>query len=91
MDSQRVSGDSSRVDELERRLDMMEDRQSALERSRAVMKAVVPAETRRHMRAAWRENLLAVRSLLDTWIGRLADSPDDDQPAGNERENIPID
>lgn len=39
----RMSGDSGRIDELERRLDMMEDRQSALERSRAVVNAMVPA------------------------------------------------
>ena len=90
MDSQRVSGDSTRVDDLERRLDMMEDRQGALERSRQVMKAVVPAETRRHMRAAWRENLLAVRSLLDSWIDRLADGSDDDTES-HDRESIPID
>jgi len=78
------------MDDLERRLDMMEDRQSALERSRAMVNAVVPAETRRHMRAAWRENLLAVRSLLDAWIDRF--DGDDSKPAVEEgRESIPID
>lgn len=90
MDSQRDSADNGRMHDLERRLDEMEDRQSALERSRQVVKAMVPAQTRQHMRAAWRENLLAVRSLLDTWIDRLDDKPaagvDDDG-----RESIPID
>ena len=71
MDSQRDSADSGRINDLERRLGLVEVRQGAIERSREVMKVVVPAETRRHMRAAWRENLLAVRSLLDTWIDRL--------------------
>jgi len=78
------------MNDLERRLGLVEVRQGALERSREVMSVVMPAETRRHMRAAWRENLLAVRSLLDTWIDRLdenrADTVDDDG-----RESIPID
>lgn len=82
--------DSQRMEELERRLDMMEDRQSGLERSRALMNSMVPSETRRHMRAAWRENLLAVRSLLDTWIDRL-DGDDSARADDNGRENIPID
>jgi hypothetical protein len=91
MDTQRTGGDSGRMDDLERRLDNMEDRQGALERSREVMNAMVPAETRKHIRAAWRHNLLAVRSLLDVWINRL----DDDaatkaQSNGDGRESIPI-
>jgi len=91
MDSQPTGADSGRVDEIERRLDMMEDRQGALERSREVMKAMVPTETRRHIRAAWRENLLALRSLLDAWIGHLEDgSPADAESADNSRESIPI-
>ena len=81
--------DDQRMADLERRLDMMEDRQSALERSRAVMNAMVPAETRRHLRAAWRENLLAVRSLLDSWIEHFDDAPKDTRDNG--REDIPID
>ena len=89
MDSQRDSADSGRITDLERRLGLVEVRQGAIERSREVMKLVVPAETRRHMRAAWRENLLAVRSLLDTWIDRLDEDRSD--RADNGRESIPID
>ena len=90
MDSQRDSADSGRINDLERRLGLVEVRQGAIERSREVMKVVVPAETRRHMRAAWRENLLAMRSLLDTWIDRLDDNgPDAADDDG--RESIPID
>ena len=92
MASQQDSADNGRMHQLERRLDSMEDRQSAIERSRQVMKSIVPAETRQHMRAAWRENLLAVRSLLDTWIDLLDDKPSaagDDADDG--RETIPID
>jgi hypothetical protein len=52
---------------------------------------MVPAETRRHIRAAWRENLLAVRSLIDFWASRLEEGKGSDQSTtGNGRENIPI-
>jgi hypothetical protein len=78
------------VEELERRLDMMELRQTAMERSRQVVNAMLPSETRKHARAAWRENLLAVRSLLDSWIDRLEDKPASDV-MDDGRENIPID
>ena len=90
MDSQRDSADNGRIHDLEHRLDEMEERQSAIERSRQVMKAMLPAETRKHVRAAWRENLLAVRSLLDNWIDRLDDKPETDADDDG-RETIPID
>lgn len=90
MDSRPRNGNGGRLDEFERRLDRMEDRQSALERSRAAMNALVPPETRKHLRAAGRENLLAVRSLLDYWIGRLRDESEP-QKEDKGREEIPID
>jgi hypothetical protein len=59
-------------------------------RSKAAMSSIMPDETRRHMRAAWREQLLAVRSLLDHWANRMLDEKaQSEEPAG--RENIPID
>lgn len=77
-----------RIAELEARLDQLEGRRTAVvERSRSAMNSVVPGETRQHLRAAGREQLLAVRSLLDHWIGRLreeSDKPD------RTRENIEI-
>ena len=51
---------------------------------------IVPAETRRHLRAAGRENLLAVRSLLDYWIARLRDDSQGHEPADT-RESIRVD
>jgi hypothetical protein len=91
MDSQRTGADGGgRMEDLERRLDMMELRQSAMERSRQVVNAMLPADTRKHARAAWRENLLALRSLLDNWIDRLDEKPASDAPDDG-RENIPID
>lgn len=80
-----------RIDELERRLDRMETRQGALEKSREMMDTLLPAETRGHLRAAGRENLLALRSLLDHWIEHLREDKKDSAGADNGREKIPID
>jgi hypothetical protein len=77
-----------RMEELERRMEQLEDRRGAMERSRAAMKTVFPSETRRHMRAAGREQLLAVRTLLDHWIRRMDDDPEKPESG---RENIRID
>ena len=78
-----------RISELEQRVDQLEWRRRAGDRSRAVIDSVVPQETRDHLRAAGREQLLAVRSLVDHWIGRLDDrSPGTTSSA---REEIKID
>jgi hypothetical protein len=83
-----VSGDQgARMERLEQRVDQLEWRRRAGERSRALMDNVVPDETRAHLRAAGREQLLAVRSLLDHWIDRL-DRPSSDR--GSDRERIPV-
>ena len=79
-----------RVDELERRMDSLEQRTGMLDRSRAMAGVIVPAETRRHLRAAGRENLLAVRSLLDYWIARLRDDGPRAEPSET-RESIRVD
>ena len=97
--------DDSRMEQIERRVDDLDKRESAMERamdaamtrSRQAMGALVPDETRHHMRASWRHNLLAVRSMLDHWAAQLddgkdvhtdgSDSPDDTSG----RQNIPID
>ena len=80
--------DENRMDRLERRLDDLEDRRSLSDRSRTAMNSVVPPETRQHLRAAGREQLMAVRSLLDYWIARLRDEPEKPESS---RENIRID
>jgi hypothetical protein len=80
-------GQSDRMERLEQRVEQLEWRRRAGERSRAVMDSVVPDETRQHLRAAGREQLLAVRSLLDHWIGKLEKAPS--RRAG--REDIRID
>ena len=84
--------DDERMARLERRLEELDRRNTALERamdrSRAAMDTMIPHETRKHLKAAGREQLLAMRSLLDYWVDRLADKP---EKADNGRENIPID
>ena len=51
----------------------------------ALMDQLFPQETRAHMRAARREQLLAFRSLLDKWIARL-----DEEKPSPKRESIRI-
>jgi hypothetical protein len=50
----------------------------------AVMHNIFPEDARRHLKAAGREQLLAARVYLDSWIRRLDDSAatkDDPAPA----------
>ena len=56
-----------RIKELEARLREMDEDRLRI-RGRALLDEVFPPETRKHMRAAWKEELLAVRSVLDHWI-----------------------
>ena len=77
---------TERLAALERRLAEVEARAAEAEARAggpiglmdAVFAAVLPAEARGHLRAARKEQLLAVRSLVDTWIERVdrkADEP----------------
>jgi hypothetical protein len=105
-DDDRLARLEQRLEELDRRNTSLErTMDKAMDRSRAAMDTIMPNETRRHMRAAWRENLLAVRSLIDFWADRLADEPRGGSPGtsgstgapgsadgdGSGRQNIPID
>jgi hypothetical protein len=96
--------EDDRLERIERRMEDLDRRESALERamdsamtrSRAAVGAVVPDEARSHMRASWRHNLLAVRSMIDHWAEQLNDGRDDhsadaEGSANQGRENIPID
>ena len=96
--------DEGRLDRLEQRLDELDQRSSTMERaletlldrSRQAAEMIVPQKTRSHLRAAGRENLLAVRSLLDFWVNKMgeasAEGSDSDASAEHpSRENIPID
>ena len=96
--------DDSRLNRLEQRLDELDQRSSTMERaleamldrSRQAADIIVPKQTRSHLRAAGRENLLAVRSLLDFWVTKMGEATAEgsDSEASAEhpsRENIPID
>ncbi|HEX8939301.1 MAG TPA: hypothetical protein VF763_03975 [Candidatus Limnocylindrales bacterium] len=72
--------------DLTARLAVLEERLVELERERerertdgleALLGRIFPAEVRGHMRAARKEQLLAVRSMLDHWIDRLDRAPED--------------
>lgn len=55
------------------------------ERTFSLMDQVFPPETRQHLRAARKEQLLAFRSLLDKWIARM-----DEEKATPRREAIRV-
>jgi hypothetical protein len=76
-----------RITELERRLRRGESRESMETAFWAVMRNVFPDETRAHMKAAGREQLLAARSYLDHWIAKLAEKPAVEPPT---RETIEV-
>jgi hypothetical protein len=86
----------ARTDDLETRISELERRQQGGSARResvetafwAVMREVFPAQTRTHMRAAGREQLLAARSYLDHWIAKL-DEKAPEAPAP-EREEIAV-
>lgn len=76
----------ARIKELEARLARLErpaDR--VADQIESVIRTVIPDETRTHMRAAWREQLMALRSFLDRWI----EDDRHDGPAGK-RERIDV-
>lgn len=50
----------------------------------AVMRDLFPQETRKHMKAAGREQLLAARSYLDHWIKKM-DEERAEEPVTRER------
>lgn len=73
----------TRIQELEAKLARLEKRDT--DRIDAALRTVLPDETRTHVRNAFREQLLAMRSILDHWIDK-ADTPDSAAP----RERIKV-
>jgi hypothetical protein len=91
--------DRSRADELEARIGDLERRLHASSGSGssrregietafwAIMRDLFPDETRKHMKAAGREQLMAARSYLDHWVKKM----DEQQPEPPvEREQIAV-
>jgi hypothetical protein len=87
VDDRRNEEMEARIADLEARLRRGERRESIETAFWALMHNVFPEETRRHMKAAGREQLLAARSYLDHWIAKL----DERQAAdGQQRETIEV-
>jgi hypothetical protein len=87
MDEARTGEMEARIGELERQLRRREPRESMETAFWALMRNVFPHETRKHMKAAGREQLLAARSYLDHWIEKMDDKPAVEAPA---RETIEV-
>jgi BMFP domain-containing protein YqiC len=62
---------------------------SPFEAVEAVLGAMLPTEVRGHLRAARKEQLLAVRAMVDAWIERVDRAPGE-RPAHRRRESIPL-
>ena len=71
MDSASNDDLEARIADLERRLPRGERRESVETAFWAIMRNIFPSETRSHMKAAGREQLLAARSYLDHWIAKM--------------------
>ena len=63
----------TRIRDLEDKLLRMEKRDA--DRLNDAIRTVLPDEARGHMRNAFREQLLTVRSILDHWIDKADDAP----------------
>jgi chromatin segregation and condensation protein Rec8/ScpA/Scc1 (kleisin family) len=75
----------ARIKELEERLREMEEERMRW-RGRALVDELIPPETRKHMRAALKEELLAMRSVLDHWI----DKQENGKTGTKRRESISV-
>ena len=73
-----------RIADLERRMPGGERRESMETAFWALMRNVFPSETRKHMKAAGREQLLAARSYLDHWIKKMDEGHGEERPAVRE-------
>ena len=74
----------ARISDLERRVPRGAGRESVEMAFWAIMRNVFPSETRSHMKAAGREQLLAARSYLDHWIARMEAEPAEEEPPARE-------
>ena len=74
MDSSSNDDLEARIADLERRLPRGERRDSVETAFWAIMRNLFPSETRSHMKAAGREQLLAARSYLDHWIAKMEEA-----------------
>jgi hypothetical protein len=87
VDDPRTAQLEARIADLERRLRGGEKRESLETAFWALMRNVFPDETRMHMKAAGREQLLAARAYLDHWISKMEAAHTPEAPA---RETIEV-
>lgn len=73
-----------RVADLERRIRELQQEEGPMGVF-GLMDQLFPPESRRHMRAARKEQLLAFRAVIDKWIARL-----DEEPQTPKREAIRV-
>src|SRR5689334_1740245 len=83
---QRIAALEARLAEMEARAVDAESRGGAglMDAVDALMDSLLPAEVRAHMRAARKEQLLAMRSMVDIWIARVDRKPEDRRRARHE-------
>jgi hypothetical protein len=84
MDDKMTDDLQARIEQLERRTHRWDARASVETAFWAVMRNVFPDETRTHLKAASKEQLLAARSYLDHWIAKMGDAPEADAPEPRE-------
>jgi hypothetical protein len=87
VDDSRTSELETRIADLEARLRRGDRRESVETAFWALMHNVFPEETRKHMKAAGREQLMAARTYLDHWIAKLDEQG---EPAAPQRETIEV-
>src|SRR3954449_2737867 len=76
---QRIAALEERLAEMEARAAEAGDHAGArpMDAIDALLDALLPAEVRGHMRAARKEQLLAIRSMVDIWIARVDRKPEE--------------
>jgi hypothetical protein len=84
MDSASRADLEARIADLERRVPRGERRESVETAFWAIMRNIFPSETRSHMKAAGREQLLAARSYLDHWIAKMDEAHAEEKPPTRE-------
>jgi hypothetical protein len=88
MDNASQADLEARITDLERRMPRGERRESVETAFWAIMRNIFPSETRSHMKAAGREQLLAARSYLDHWIAKMDTEPAEEK--ASTRESIEV-
>jgi hypothetical protein len=85
MDNDRNAELEARIADLERRVPRGAERRESMETAFwAIMRNLFPGETRKHMKAAGREQLMAARSYLDHWIQKMDAAHSEEKAAARE-------